>query len=310
MGKWEGNHLKTERLFAVLLFLLQKKKVSAEQLASQFEVSKRTIYRDIEALSSMGIPIISYLGKNGGFTLIDTYRLDKFTFSEEEKRFLLAGLSLKSELFDLQQLATLQRKLELLKDRKEDYSAVTIASSTLHRETIENETKEKMKKILTVLEQHYKLSITYVSQTGRISNRIIQPIQLNFMNGSWYVEAHCEARAARRLFKVTRIRNMQIIQDTTRATNIEEPTHATTKSSKMEEIQLSFARSELGKLYDFFTEGELTISENGRILVTFLHDSNKNILPFLFMFGRHVKILAPQWLKDEYMREIKFIYES
>ncbi|MGR5984705.1 helix-turn-helix transcriptional regulator [Bacillus cytotoxicus] len=92
--------MKTERMLSILIYLLRKKDIiSAEELANTFEVSKRTIYRDIDALSAIGIPIISYLGKNGGFTLIDNYRLDKFTFSEEEKRFLLEGLTLKSELF-------------------------------------------------------------------------------------------------------------------------------------------------------------------------------------------------------------------
>ncbi|MEK4426407.1 helix-turn-helix transcriptional regulator [Solibacillus sp. FSL K6-1523] len=303
--------MKTERLFSILIYLLQKKKVSAEQLASQFEVSKRTIYRDIDALCSIGIPIISYLGKNGGFTLIDTYKLDKFTFSEEEKRFLLQVLSLKSELFDVQQLATLQRKLELLKDNNQDGgSNISIASSTLHRQTIENETKVKIQNILPVIEQRYKMSISYVSQTANISNRIIQPIKLNFMNGSWYLEAYCEVREALRLFKLTRIRNMQIIKDTTRATNFEETAQSSTKSVKMEEIRLSFSKSELGKLYDFFMEDEITLLENGQVNVTFTYDTNKNMLPFLLMFGRHVKVLAPEWLKNNYMSEIKFIFES
>ncbi|MEG0259419.1 MAG: YafY family protein [Lysinibacillus sp.] len=303
--------MKTERLFSILIYLLQKKKVSAEQLAKQFEVSKRTIYRDIDALSSIGIPIISYLGKNGGFTLIDTYQLDKFTFSEDEKRFLLEGLSLKGELFDDQQLATLQRKLELLKENKEiTHPNITISSSTLHRQTIEDQTKEKIKNVLSVIEQSNKIRISYVSQTANITSRIIQPIKLNFINGSWYVEAFCEARAALRLFKLTRIRSMEVIHDQARATIFEETTHFTNKFAKMEEIILSFAKSELGKLYDFFTEDELLILEDGRVNVTFTYDTNKNLLPFLLMFGRHVKIVSPQWLQDEYMNEIKFMYKS
>lgn len=303
--------MKTERLFSILIYLLQKKKVSAEQLASQFEVSKRTIYRDIDALCSIGIPIISYLGKNGGFTLIDTYKLDKFTFSEEEKQFLLEGLSLKSELFDVQQLTTLQRKLALLKENNQEVEPnMTIASSTLHRQTIENETKVKIQNILPVIERRHKMNISYVSQTANISNRMIQPIKLNFMNGSWYLEAYCEVRAALRLFKLTRIRSMEIVKEPTKVTNFEEIAQSTTESIKMEEIRLSFSKSELGKLYDFFTEDEIMILEDGQVNVTFTYDINKNMLPFLLMFGRHVKVLAPQWLKEDYMSEIKFIYES
>lgn len=303
--------MKTERMFSILIYLLQKKKISADELASKFEVSKRTIYRDIDALSSIGIPIISYLGKNGGFTLVDNYQLDKFTFNEEEKKFLLEGLSLKNELFDMQQLSTLQRKLELLKDNKEvAHTNVTISSSTLHRETIEDETKVKIKNILSIIEQGNKICISYVSQTANLSNRIIQPIKLNFMNGSWYVEAYCESREALRLFKLTRIRNMEVIHDKSRHTYIEKAKNPINKTNKVETITLLFLKSELGKLYDFFTEDEIVVLEDGLVTVTFTYNTNKNLLPFILMFGRNVKILSPQWLKNKYMDEIKYIYES
>ncbi|MCU5305659.1 YafY family transcriptional regulator, partial [Bacillus toyonensis] len=209
--------MKTARMFSILIYLLKKNIVSAEELANEFEVSTRTIYRDMDALSSIGIPIISYLGKNGGFTLIDNYQLDKFTFNEEEKKFLLEGLTLKNELFDTNQLSILQRKIELLKENKEDYhSNITITSSTLHREIIEDETKSKIKKILSIIDEGNKICISYVSQTANVTSRIIQPLKLNFMNGSWYLEAFCESRKALRLFKLTRIRNMEVIHDNTR----------------------------------------------------------------------------------------------
>ena len=295
--------MKTARMFSILIYLLKKNIVSAEELANEFEVSTRTIYRDMDALSSIGIPIISYLGKNGGFT--------KFTFSEEEKKFLLEGLTLNNELFDTNQLSILQRKIELLKENNEDYhSNITITSSTLHREIIEDETKGKIKKILSIIDEENKICISYVSQTANLSSRIIQPLKLNFMNGSWYLGAFCESRKALRLFKLTRIRNMEVIHDTTRTVYTEENKYFTNKTAKMEEIILLFSKSELGKLYDFFTEDEITVLEDGSLKVVFHYDINKNLLPFLLMFGRHVKILSPLWLKNEYRNEIKFIYKS
>ncbi|NOU73461.1 WYL domain-containing protein [Paenibacillus sp. LMG 31458] len=303
--------MKTARMFSILIYLLKKKLVSADELANEFEVSKRTIYRDMDALSAIGIPIISYLGKNGGFTLIDNYQLDKFTFNEEEKKFLLEGLTLKSELFDNHQLSILQRKIELLKENKEEFhSNITITSSTLHRETIEEETKVKIKKVLSIIDEGNKICIHYVSQTANISSRIIQPLKLNFMNGSWYLEAFCESKKALRLFKLTRIRNMEVIYDNTRTAYTEANEYLTAKSVKIEKIILLFSKSELGKLYDFFTDDEISVLEDGSLKVDFNYDTTKNILPFLLMFGRHVKILSPIWLENEYRNEIKFIYES
>lgn len=303
--------MKTARMFSILIYLLKKNKVSAEELANEFEVSTRTIYRDMDALSSIGIPIISYLGKNGGFTLIDNYQIDKFTFNEEEKRFLLEGLTLKNELFDTNQLSILQKKIELLKENKGEYrSNITITSSTLHRKTIEDETKAKIKKILSIIDEGNKICISYVSQTANVSSRIIQPLKLNFMNGSWYLEAFCESREALRFFKLTRIRNMEVIYDKTRTVYTEENEYFTNKTAKMAEITLLFSKSELGKLYDFFTEDEITVLEDGNLKVVFHYNISKNLLPFLLMFGRHVKILSPLWLKNEYKKEIKFIYKN
>lgn len=303
--------MKTARMFSILIYLLKKNIVSAEELADEFEVSKRTIYRDMDTLSSIGIPIISYLGKNGGFTLIDNYQLNKFTFNEEEKKFLLEGLTLKNELYDNNQLSTLQNKIELLKENKEEYhSTITISSSTLHRESIEEETKGKIKKIHSIMDEGRKICISYVSQTANVSSRIIQPVKLNFMNGSWYLEAFCELKNAMRLFKLTRIRNMEVIHDRNRTTYTEKNEYLTNKSAKMEKIILLFSQSELGKLYDFFTEDEIKVLENESLQVTFHYDINKNLLPFILMFGRHVKVISPIWLKNQYMNEIEYIYKS
>ncbi|WP_459503303.1 helix-turn-helix transcriptional regulator [Bacillus sp. C1] len=303
--------MKTERMLAILIYLLKKDIVPAEELANVFEVSKRTIYRDIDALSAIGIPIISYLGKNGGFTLIDNYQLDTFTFSEEEKKFLLEGLTLKNELFDNNQLSMLQKKLELLKENKEESSSnMTISSSTLHRETIEEETKRKVKRLLSIIEGENKIRISYVSQTGNVSKRVIQPLKLNFMNGSWYVEAICGLRKALRVFKLTRIRRMEVIDDDTKIVCDNEFEHVEEYKEKLVQIILLFSKSELGKLYDFFTDEEIEVLEDGNLKVTFDYDSNKNILPFLLMFGRHVKIVEPLWLKNKYRDEIEFIYKS
>ncbi|YAR62891.1 helix-turn-helix transcriptional regulator [Bacillus cytotoxicus] len=245
---------------------MQKDIISAEELANTFEVSKRTIYRDIDALSAIGIPIISYLGKNGGFTLIDNYRLDKFTFSEEEKRFFTRRFNFKkASFFDDEQLSILQKKIEVLKETKRDHTSnMTVSFSTLHRETIEEETKQKVKKVLVMIEKEQKLQISYVSQTGHLSKRIIQPLKLNFMNGSWYLEAVCVLRKALRVFKLTRIRRMDIIDDNTEIVYDRKPEFIKERKEKLEQIMLLFSKSTLGKLYDFFTDEEIEILEEGR----------------------------------------------
>lgn len=78
--------MKIERLLSIIILLLDKQIISANTLAKNFEVSKRTIYRDIETLEYAGFPIISYPGINGGFGLLDTFKIHSFTFSDYEKQ--------------------------------------------------------------------------------------------------------------------------------------------------------------------------------------------------------------------------------
>lgn len=119
-----------------------------------------------------------------------------------------------------------------------------------------------------------------MSQTANLSSRIIQPLKLNFMNGSWYLEAFCESRKALRLFKLTRIRSMEVIYDSTRTAYNEKSEYETNQEAKVEKIILLFSKSELGKLYDFFIDDEIEVLKDGDLKVTFYYDSNKNVLPF------------------------------
>ncbi|WP_042478049.1 helix-turn-helix transcriptional regulator [Bacillus ndiopicus] len=296
--------MKIERMFAIVVFLLHKRIVSAEELAEKLEVSKRTIYRDIDSLCAAGIPIVSHLGKNGGFTLADRYQLDKLTFSDTEKKLVMDGITLGNELFEEQQLANLQHKLALFQE--EHHASFTLSNATLHRDIIEQQTKNKIQQLLTFIQHEQAIEISYVAQNGHFTTRTILPIKLHLQNGSWYVEAFCQMREAYRFFKLTRIRAMEAVE-----VNINQPlpTPTTERPVKLEQVVLQFTLSEHGKLYDFFTEEELFIGPE-HIVATFYYDITNDILPFIRMFGSKVKILAPTWLQEKHLEEIKKILES
>ncbi|WP_107942425.1 helix-turn-helix transcriptional regulator [Metasolibacillus fluoroglycofenilyticus] len=296
--------MKVERMFAIVVFLLHKRIVTADELAERLEVSKRTIYRDIDSLCAAGIPIVSHLGKNGGFTLADRYQLNKLTFSDTEKKLVMDGITLGNELFEEQQLANLQQKLALF---QEEYDiSFTLSNATLHRNIIEQQTKNKIQQLLAFIENEQAIEISYVAQNGHFTTRTVLPIKLHLQNGSWYAEAFCQLREAYRFFKLTRIRTMETIEAT-----IKQPllVSTTERPVELEQIILQFGLSEHGKLYDFFTEGELAIHSE-HIIAKFHYDITNDILPFIRMFGSKVKILAPAWLQQKHLEEIKKILES
>lgn len=295
--------MKVERMFAIVVFLLHKRLVSAEELAEKLEVSKRTIYRDIDSLCAAGVPIISHLGKNGGVTLAERYQLDKLTFSDAEKKLVMDGVTLEQQLFEGQQLSSLQQKLALFHEEQVPF---TLTQATLHRAIIEQETKHKIQQLLSFIQQEQAIEISYVAQNGHFTTRIILPIKLHLQNGSWYVEAFCQLREAYRFFKLTRIRAMQVANI---LVNQPPPALQAKRPVRLEKITLQFALSEHGKLYDFFTEEELIIQQE-YIIVTFSYDITNDLFPFIRMFGSKVKILAPDWLQQKNLQEIQKILES
>ena len=85
--------MKVDRLVSIIMILLEKKRIGAQELADRFEVSPRTIYRDIDAINMAGIPVRSTSGVGGGFEIMPEYKMDKRVFSTAELSALLMGLS-------------------------------------------------------------------------------------------------------------------------------------------------------------------------------------------------------------------------
>lgn len=298
--------LKIERMFAILIRLLHRKVITAEELAFEFKVSKRTIYRDMDSLSFAGIPVVSLSGNKGGFTLMENYQLTHFTFTEAEKRQLLTGLKLQEELLQSKELSELMNKVTLLTTEHETTEVpISITAATQHRPEIDLFVKEKLEQILQALECQKKLSIRYVSGNGESTTRSIQPQEVRFINGSWYVDAYCYLRNEERQFKLTRMLELSLL-------DTDEPIATLTKStvtvmeedSKKEKAILIFKERALGKLLDYFVEEEWQELADGQIQVTFLLERNRDYVAFLLMFGQEVQIIEPQWLHEAWRNEV------
>lgn len=306
--------LKIERMFAILIRLLHKKIIPAEELAVEFNVSKRTIYRDMDSLSFAGIPVVSLPGKNGGFTLMENYQLSHFTFSEAEKLSLLAGLKMQEELLQAPQLGDLIQKVALLTTEKStDSSPISLASATQHRPEIDAFVKERLEQILRALTEGKELIIEYISGVSESTKRKIQPLEVRFINGSWYLDAYCYLRKGERQFKLTRIielKEVEALEAERYQSKAQKTRDQWQEELSEEQAILIFDGNQFGKLLDYYVEEELEKLADGQIQVTFQVHPKQNYLPFLLMFGKHVKVLEPEWLKEKRQLEIKAMLES
>lgn len=295
--------IKIERLLSILVALLNKEVVSADELAKKLEVSKRTIYRDIESLGLSGLPVITIHGRNGGVGLMPSYKMDKYLFSDKEKLKIIESLRMQHNILQ-EDNQVLIEKLENLKG-DEAFSNLSFYSPTIHRTEIEQETKEKLTTLRGAISQKKKLKIKYISLNGDITSRVISPSNIVLTNGSWYLEAYCEKRKDRRRFKLTRIREHLLIDEK----SIQMEGKEIDLTTIHEQAELIFHRNQLGKLYDFFLEEEIEI-QNNYIKVNFKYDSNRNLTPFLLMFGSTVDVINPQTLKQEYYNELNKIHKK
>ena len=295
--------IKIERLLSILVALLNKEVVSADELAKKLEVSKRTIYRDIESLGLSGLPVITIHGRNGGVGLMPSYKMDKYLFSDEEKLKIIESLRMQHNILQ-EDNQVLIEKLENLKG-DESFSNLSFYSPTIHRTEIEQETKEKLTTLRGAISQKKKLKIKYISLNGDITSRVISPSNIVLTNGSWYLEAYCEKRKDRRMFKLTRIREHLLIDEK----SIQMEGKEIDLTTIYEQVELIFHRNQLGKLYDFFLDEEIEI-QNNYIKVNFKYDSNRNLTPFLLMFGSTVDVINPQTLKQEYYNELNKIHKK
>lgn len=294
---------KIERILAMIVLLLENETISTTRLAERFAVSKRTIFRDIETIELAGFPIVATTGRNGGFSLLQSFKLRTLTYSEDDKQTILAALESTEELFGKAHVETdslIKEKISLLQVSQAGGATTSMKSPTVHRPEIEEESQRKMRLIKSALTNDYRLLISYVGNKGEFTERCIQPYELTLQNGSWYVYGFCETRQDFRYFKVTRIRQLTVDN---RHFEKEEVTKSWWSSPELP-IVLRFKREDLGKLYDYYTESEIEINED-HLIVSAISQNQHTLLTQLLVFGNGVQVMAPQELKEQHQQVIK-----
>ena len=199
--------MQIHRLFEIVYLLLDTPNITARQLAERFEVSERTIYRDVDVLSGAGIPVYAAKGKGGGIRLLPDYVLDKSLLNENEQEAILLGL--KSLAATGGEDPAVTDKLARL-FHKAEASWIEVDFSSWGRDPAEKEAFDILKAaILTARLVH----LTYYNAAGEQSERVIEPVRLHFKGGRWYLQAYCRTRQAWRTFRLSRIGRAERLEE-------------------------------------------------------------------------------------------------
>ncbi len=310
--------MRESRLFKIVYHLLDKGRVTAPELAEKFEVSVRTIYRDIDALSEAGIPIYAEAGRNGGIHVMKDFVLDRAVLSEKEKQEILTALQSIRAVQHVESNQTLQKLSAIFHLHAENW--VEVDFSRWGNKGTDNEKFELLK---TAVIQCKSVKIRYagvceamssrdlagaVGTVKGISDRIVQPYQLAYKGTAWYLKAFCTKKQDWRIFKLNRILDLEILEESFPRRDFPKPMDHS--EGNYNQITLRFPKEMSYRVFDEFDGTQIQYQENGDLVVSAKMPEDAWLIGFLLSFGTQVEILSPAYLKEVVAEQAKLIYEK
>lgn len=291
------------RLFKILYYLLDRKRATAPELAAEFEVSPRTIYRDVEALSSVGIPIYTEPGRNGGIYLLQNFILDRAILSENEKQEVLTAIQSISATGYTGGKEMLTKLSALFNINTRNWLEVDF--SRWGNSAYDNSKFERLK---TAVIQCKEVKIVYENTNRERSKRTVQPLKILYKSKEWYLKAFCMEKQDFRLFKLNRILELELLEKTF----VPRP-YPELKSSiqqTYEQVVLLFSKEMAYRVYDEFGTTEIEYQKNGDLMVCAEMPVDTWLIGYLLSFGAEVEIIEPKYLKSILAAQAQAIYKK
>jgi len=310
--------MKVDRLVSIIMLLLDKKRIGAQALADMFEVSSRTIYRDIDAINRAGIPVCSTSGVGGGFEIMQEYKIDRKVFSTADLSALLMSLSSFSNIVRGDELINAIAKVKsfIPTDRAKD---IELKANQIYIDLnpwIGNSNIQPYLEIVkTALQENKRLSFEYADRYGNKTARTAEPYQLVLKGNHWYCQGYCYTRNDFRLFKLSRISNLQMQEETFTPRDYQKPTLAFAEilETLQTKIEIRIHKSVMDRVLDFCTYEHFSPDGDEHYIVSFPFIENDYYYNILFSFGNKCECLEPLHIRTEMRRrvhDIAALYES
>ncbi len=291
------------RLFKIIYYLLDKGQTTAPELAEKFEVSVRTIYRDIDALSGAGIPIYAETGRNGGIRLMSDFVLDKAVLSEEEKQEILTALQTINITHNIKNSDLLEKLTALFSNRSDNWIEVDFS-----RWGNKQNDNTKFELLKTAVIHRKCVKIVYANSYETNSKRIIQPLKLMYKAMAWYLKAYCTKKQDYRIFKLTRILDLKLLNENFSPRSF--PIQESTPQQTYKQITLRFPKEMAYRVYDEFDTTQVILQDNGDLIASAEMPEDGWLVGFLLSFGTQVEVISPTYLRELLAEQAHLIYEK
>lgn len=305
--------MKIDRLLAITVLLLNRGRLSAKELADRFEVSSKTIYRDMDTLCQAGIPIVAHQGITGGFEIMEHYMIDKYWLSAEEMSTLVTAVKGLSSALEDPQMGMLLEKIKALLRRVEQGLGDEYRKEPVVMDFQPWGQRQGLKPAVGLLKQaiHDKrrVQMEYIDAEGGAERRTIEPASLFLKGNVWYVQAFCLEREDFRLFRLSRMQDIKMLSEAY------EPKpwpgkerlewDSSWSNAREQETVLLFEAAARQRVADMFPPEQVTVTPDGSLRVHVLYKLDEWFYGMILSFGDQVLVELPGEAAEEVKRRAK-----
>lgn len=295
--------MRIDRMLGIVVILLNRDRISAKSLAERFEVSVRTIYRDIEAINMAGIPIVAYAGNNGGFGIIENYRLDKQVLTLKEMTSIITALKGVSNTLKDDDLETVTEKiLSLVPDDKMAQLKQSVEELCIDIMPwgYKEKSKEYLKGIQLAISERRLIEFDYCNTRNEKCSRIVEPMTLVYKGYAWYLFGFCQTRNDYRIFKLLRMNNLKLTDESfeRKEKTYHEFMKFTLDKNKMINIVLRYSAELKSLVEEYFDESHIEYQSDGGIIVKIALPEDNWLHSIILGSGENVEVLEPAYLRN------------
>lgn len=287
---------KAERLISIIMILLKKDVVTAKEFAQLFNVSKRTILRDMETLSLSNIPIYSIHGINGGYGILNEYKVDKRLLSSSDLENIWTALGGLEQILISEEVEVTIKKIEAM---------ISPMSPNMQLSFYDWEGRSEIIQTLKICQESILkrrlVSFDYIDKNGTTTNRIVEPYQLHFSETSWYLKGFCLHRQRYRTFKLSRIDHLHMDENTFDPRDYAlEQEHEASYQPQLVTIKALISPSIKDQFIERYGRKSIENYSSDYFLAAIQVPQNSIGFQFLASFGTNLEIVEPKAYVDEF----------
>lgn len=287
--------MKINRLLEITTILLNKKTVTAGWLAERFGVSTRTIYRDIDALSSSGVPVYCSQGANGGISILENYTVSRAVLSDSERDSILFALQTLQATRYPEVSAVLEKLRSIFNSNAADWISIDFSPWGSDPDAF-----NKFTDIKSAILQNRTIEIDYINSSNQKSRRKIEPLRLIFKSQAWYLWGYCFFRRDYRTFRISRIKKVRITNETfdgKAVRLIEKSAPPPKEEPPCVDLVLEFSEDALYRLCDDYDDEILIRNADGTYTVEITFPETDWVYGYILSFGESVKVIKPERIR-------------